>query len=370
MNLRRVAIVTFALAVAAPFAPSSVAAHDRGPSGDPRPVVEGLDGVRGVDHLGRGRTLVTEADGTFSLVVERRHRPAKVVELGQVPAGFIAPAISAGPRGTVYLLTSGGEPGTGAATLYRWRWGDDAPTAVFDVAAYQATDPDPNNQEGAPEESNPFGLAALRDGTVLISDAAGNDLIRVWPRSGKAVTVARLLPRVVAVPEGLPATDPDGEPLPPAGAMIPSEGVATSVTVGPDGWWYVGELRGFPATPGTSQVWRIKPGAVGADCDPDRPRHGWCKRYADGLTSIVDLGATRRSVYAVGLSKMSWLAFELGTPGAEVGALWRLTRVHHKVRVSEVAAGKLILPGGVDGARKKVYVTGPTFGPGSLSVIR
>ena len=64
------------------------------------------------------------------------------------------------------------------------------------------------------------------------------------------------------------------------------------------------QVRGFPATPGTSQVWRIKPGTVGAVCDPEEPWHGRCKRYADGLTSIVDLGASRRSVYAVSLSKM------------------------------------------------------------------
>ena len=63
------------------------------------------------------------------------------------------------------------------------------------------------------------------------------------------------------------------------------------MTVGPDGYWYVGELRGFPATPGTSQIWRIKPGTIDAVCDPEKPWRGRCTRYADGLTSIVDLGA-------------------------------------------------------------------------------
>ena len=47
--------------------------------------------------------------------------------------------------------------------------------------------------------------------------------------------------------------------------------MATSVTVGPDGYWYVGELRGFPATPGTSQIWRIKPGTVDAIVRPGEP---------------------------------------------------------------------------------------------------
>ena len=53
------------------------------------------------------------------------------------------------------------------------------------------------------------------------------------------------------------------------GTILPSEAVATSVTVGADGFYYVGELRGFPATPGQSQVWRIAPNSVGALCDPE-----------------------------------------------------------------------------------------------------
>ena len=355
------------LLAAASFAPAQAGPQARHAPDTLEPVVSGLDGARGVDHLGHGRTLVTEADGTFSLVVARRHAEPKVIELGSVPAGFIAPAISAGRHGKIYLLTSGGAPGTGAATLYVWRWGDDAPRPVFDVAAYQEGDHDPFNQEGEPGESNPYGLAALEDGSVLISDAAGNDLIRVWPGSGRAHTVARLMPRTVAVPEGLPATDPEGNPLPPAGTEIPSEGVATSVTVGPDGYWYVGELRGFPATPGTSQIWRIKPGSKGATCNPAKPWKGRCTRYADGLTSIVDLGGDKKAVYAVTLSKLSWLGFELELPGSEVGGLFRVTkRHHHKAWIKELVPDQLILPGGVD-VGKDPYVTGPLFGPGGLS---
>src|SRR4029453_19346402 len=123
-----------------------------------------------------------------------------------------------------------------------------------------------------------FGVAALRDGTVLVADAANNDLLRVWP-NGKIRTVARLKPRTVTVPAGL------GAEAPPAGTPFVAEAVATSVTVGSDGYWYVGELRGFPATPGTSQIWRIKPGSVNALCDPAAPSTGACQRYADGFTS-------------------------------------------------------------------------------------
>jgi hypothetical protein len=191
----------------------------------------------------------------------------------------------------------------------------------------------------------------------------------VFP-SGKIITVARLKPRTVEVPEELPDTDPDGNPLPPAGTPIPSEGVATSVTVGADGHYYVGELRGFPATPGTSQIWRIHPGSKNAVCDPEKPYKGACKRYADGLTSIVDLGADRRgNIYAVELSKQSWLQFELGTPGAEIGGLFKVSRHGHKIR--ELVPDQLVLPGGVEATRGgDLFVTSPIFGPGALYEVK
>ncbi|GAB6986298.1 hypothetical protein JCM10369A_28220 [Nocardioides pyridinolyticus] len=327
-------------------------------------MLEGLDGPRGVDALGHGWTVVTETDGTFSLVIERRkhhhHRghgtEPRVIDLGQVPAGFVAPAVSVGKHHTVWVLTVGGED-EGAATLYRWRRGWDAPEAFVDIAAYQATDHDPYDLEDSPAESNPFGVAALRNGSVLVADAAGNDLLRVMP-DRSIHTVARLKPRTVEIPEDLPG----------AGTTMPAEAVATSVTVGKDGYWYVGELRGYPATAGTSEIWRIKPGTRDAVCDPEKPWRGACKRFADGLTSIVDLGAGRRGIYAVTLSKMTWLAIEAPepVPGSDIGGLFLVKR-HH--RITELVPDQLILPGGVDVADGTPYVVGPVFGPGSLARI-
>lgn len=373
-----VAATTLALGVLGAVGPATAGGSPGHHLDDLTPVVEGLDGPRGVDALGHGWTVVTETDGTFSLVIEHRHRHGhhhghhrghhghapKVIELGQVPGGF-APAVSVGKDHTVWILTGGsGEPG--GATLYRWRKGWDAPQAFVDIAAYQATDPDPYDLEDNPTDSNPFGVAALRDGSVLVADAAGNDLLRVLP--DKSVqTVARLKPRTVEVPEGLPG----------AGTTMPAEAVATSVTVGKDGAWYVGELRGYPATAGTSQIWRIRPGTTGAVCDPEKP-WGACSRYADGLTSLVDLGADGRGIYAVTLSKMTWLAVESEepVPGAEIGGLFLVSRGHHggyhrhgTARITELVPGQLELPGGVDVADGTPYVVGPVFGPGSLARI-
>ncbi|MGH8892512.1 MAG: ScyD/ScyE family protein [Actinomycetes bacterium] len=323
-------------------------------------LVDGLDGPRGLGVGPHGRIVVGQGDGTIGYV-----KDGALVKLGKVPASFIAPAVSVGHDSKVYVLTAGGPPGSGAATLYRLRENGTTVT-LADIAAYQATDPDPFNVDSEPpEESNPFGVAALPDGSVLVSDAAANDLLRVWP-DGEIVTVARIKPRVVAVPEELPDKDPaTGEPLPPAGTMIPSEGVATSVTVGADGYYYVGELRGFPATPGTSQVWRIAPDSVNALCDPAAPAAGACQRYADGFTSIVDLAAgDDGSIYVVELVQQSWLQWEFELVDPPLGGLFRIAP---EKAVSELLAGKLILPGGTELNRNgKPLATGPVFGPGAV----
>ncbi|MGH3588538.1 MAG: ScyD/ScyE family protein, partial [Pseudonocardia sp.] len=340
-----VAIAAGALIAGAPA--SLAAADDDDDDGTLRTVADGFDGPRGLAVAKHGKFVVAEGDGTFSQVKKGRNgHEAKVRELGSVPAGFIAPAVDTGKRGKVYILTAGGPPGSGAASLYKWRWGDSEPELVADIGAYQVDDPDPDDLEGHPEESNPFGLAALKDGSVLVSDAAANDLLRVYP-DGDIDTVARLKPREVEVPEGI-EEDGNGDPtgFPSAGTEMLSEAVATSVTVGDDGYWYVGELRGFPATPGTSQIWRIEPGTTDAECDPEEPDEGDCQRYADGLTSIVDLAADDDdNIYAVELSKMSWLQWELGLPDSEIGGLFQVSE-HDEAR--ELVEDQLVLPGNVD----------------------
>ncbi|WP_167736549.1 ScyD/ScyE family protein [Nocardioides sp. 1609] len=376
------AVLGAATLAAVPAGTAAGGGHGHPHHGSPtlRSVVEGLDGPRGVDALGRGRTLVTESDGTFSLVVEGRRGTARTVELSSVPSTGFAPAISAGRRAVYVLTGAAGEPGAppvpGAASLFRWQWGDDEPELVADIAAYQVTDPDPDDQESLPADSNPFDVLALRDGTVLVADAAGNDVLRVH-RDGTIETVARLRPRTVETPAGLPPGTP------PAGTPVVSEAVATSLAVDRRGDIYVGELRGFPATPGTSQVWRIEAGSTDAVCDPEDPYGDDCRRHADGLTSVVDLAAgPSGDVYAVSLSKLSWLAVELAVPWAEVGALYRLSGRHghhgHRgghghggwTRVSELFEDQLLLPGGVDVDHDAAYLTGPVFGPGGLSTGR
>jgi hypothetical protein len=90
--------------------------------------------------------------------------------------------------------------------------------------------------------------------------------------------------------------------------MIPAQPVATSVAVGPDGASYVGELKGFPAAPGTSKVWRIEHGTRNAVCGTSSA----CSVVGTGFTSIIDLafGPDGR-LNVVQIDDASWLAMEL-----------------------------------------------------------
>ena len=289
-----------------------------------KPVVTGLNGPRGVAAHG-AKIVYSVGDGSvYEAWAYGTNKGIK--KLGTVPGGF-PPAIDTNAWGVTYALTGAGEPGQpippGGATLYKLRPGK-APLVVANIAKYQAKDPDPFNVAESPTESNPFGVATLRDGSVLVADAANNDLLRVWP-NGKIKTVARFKPRVVKAPANL------------GGQLVPAEAVSTSVTVGSDGYYYVGELRGFPATPGTSQIWRIKPGSVNAVCDPAKPYKGHCQRYADGYTSIVDLAAGKRGTLAVvQLANISWLAWEMsGQPTAVGGTLPAVPRQVPQGRLQE-----------------------------------
>lgn len=321
--------------------------------------IEGLDGPRGFDIGRTGKTVVAEADGTISRAFRFGPNAGTTKKIGKVPAGFLAPAVAVSPDNTVWALTTAGDPGTaGAASLFMWKPGGKR-QKVADIAAFVANHPDPFDLEDNPEDSNPYDVSATRGKSVLVADAAANAVMRVT-RSGKIHVIARVKPRIVEMPAGY-----DNPEFPPPGTMMPAEGVATAVAMGPDGAVYVGELRGFPATPETSRVWRVKPGAAHAICRPARPDEGNCREYVDGLTSVVGLDvAPGGAVYAAELSKQSWLAFEEEHPGSEEGAVIRIS-VDKVLR--ELSPGEVILPGSVAVApNRKAWVSGPIFGPGSV----
>ncbi len=84
--------------------------------------------------------------------------------------------------------------------------------------------------------------------------------------------------------------------------------MATSVAIGPDGDFYVGELKGFPAPTGESKVWRIRSNARNAKCGSSP----LCSVAYDGFTSITNLafGGDGR-LYVAEMDENSWFAVEL-----------------------------------------------------------
>jgi hypothetical protein len=170
------------------------------------------------------------------------------------------------------------------------------------------------NPDGKEINPNPFDVAALGSKRVLIADAGANTLLIANQRGG--------VDWIATLPEELVPTDnikslsgcPDGPDdvcgLP---DEIPAQAVSTSVAIGPDGAYYLTELKGFPAPLGMSRIWRIEPGTRHEHCDADAVDSP-CTVVADGFTSIVDLNfGSDGTAYVVELDEASWFAVEVVT---------------------------------------------------------
>jgi hypothetical protein len=213
-----------------------------------------------------------------------------------------------------------------------WRVEGGVPTMVTNLFAFE----EEKNPHPEAVDSNPFDVADIGRGRALVADAGGNSLIRV-ERFGNPKLVAVLPDELVSTANikelaGCPAGPPDFCDLPP---MIPAQAVATSIAIGPDGWFYVGELKGFPAPTGESRVWRIRPNAQNVRCGKD-PQ---CKLALDGFTSVIDLafGPDGR-LYVAQFDDASWAAIEIfqgqGALGGSVHACDVVTQA-----CEEVASG-------------------------------
>jgi hypothetical protein len=345
-------------AIAAIFVVSSILAAPA--LAAPTVVADGLFDPRGISAGPGGRLLVAETGS--GEIIELRTRGngipavstfASVPGLSDVAARGLGKAFAL----VVGPLEEGGDP---FAQLVRVRR-NGTTSVLADILSYQQGDTDPDDQEGLPEETNPFGLVLLGGRRFLAADAAGNDLLLIGKR-GDISTVARFKPEIVEVPVDVP----DG---PPAGALVPAEAVPTAVAIGPDGAWYVSELKGFPFVKGTSRIWRIEPGASDATCDPEHPQSGPCRTVGAGFTSVIDLAFGPDGVmYVLELAKEGLLDVEV-FGGDPIGALWAVDEDGSK---REIEAGSLIAPGGVAvGRHGSLFVTtGTVFGEGAGAVVR
>ncbi|HEV8420307.1 MAG TPA: ScyD/ScyE family protein [Actinomycetota bacterium] len=240
------------------------------------------------------------ADAGAGIVELRKGKGMLIVELPGVTD--MAPR----GRGSMWAVTGGGEDDT-AGTLFRVSHGKTR--ALADLIAFEAqVNPDEDDIE-----SNPFDVAALSGGKALVADAAGNDLLVVDQR-GKVDWVATLPEELVSTQDikdlvGCPNPPPEFEEICDLPPMLPADPVPTGVTIGPDGAYYVGELKGFPAPRNESRVWRIEPGTRHAKCG-ESPA---CTVVADGFTSIIDLNiGPDGTIYVTEFDEASWFAIEIG----------------------------------------------------------
>ncbi len=374
-STRPILIAGAAVILASASLVAPAAAHS--PSGlHVRVVARGLDNPRGITVGRDGRVLVAVAGkggsgpdgyGTSGKIVEIRFGHARTLVRG-LPSMISDEGEVTGPvnvaltgAGNAFALIGGGPQDVNKrfGTVMRLR---PHPGRVYaNIAAYQVTDPDLTDldQPPNPTDSNPYGIAALGDGRLLVTDAGGNDLLLV-KGNRRIATIARF-PNEVISTAALP-------PVPPFNALpdaVPAEAVPTTVAVGPDGFWYVGELKGFPFTPGTSRIWRIAPWARNVTCDPTATS-GPCTLFMDGFTSITGMAFGRDgSLYVVEMVKSGVFNWFTGTD--TVGALWK---VKHGAK-TELVPGRLTLPGDVAVARDgAIYVTNKSVSVGGGQVLK
>jgi sugar lactone lactonase YvrE len=254
----------------------------------------------------------------------------------------------AGGKQYVLLGNPGGGPesrerfGPGAADFGRLlRVAGGKVRRVADFAQFEA-DNNPDGGAGAEPgleiDSNPNGLLA-RHGSRLVTDAGGNDLLKVDAK-GRVRVLAVFPPRLVPAPPRIPDLPPE----------IPMQAVPTSVTVGPDGAYYVGQLTGFPFPVGGARVFRVVPGK--------RPQV-----FARGFTNIIDIAFDRRGRLHV---------LEIAANGILAGDFaGRLVRVNRDGSRTVLASEGLFAPGGFVIAKDgSIYVTNNGILAGAGQVVR
>jgi hypothetical protein len=174
-------------------------------------------------------------------------------------------------------------------------------------------------------DSNPVDVFAGHK-TLLVADAGENTVLRIG-RHGRI--------GVVSVFPNTPTPGPDG-------AVIPMQAVPTGVVVGPDGFYYVSQLTGFPFPVGGAKIFRVN------------PRTGAFTTYASGFTNAMDLAfGPDGTLYVLEIDHDS--LFPPVGPSTE-GAIFAVPRGGGTGQRIALPAGKLVEPGGLAVAGRKTLV--------------
>jgi hypothetical protein len=260
------------------------------------------------------------------------------------------------------------QPQTPTSSRLFWVSHTGAAKEIANLAEFEET----VNPDGPEINPNPFDVAVLPWplGSVLVADAGGNDLLIV-DKKGNIDWIATLPSELVPTANVKKLLNcAPGQTSPPPCAlpdMIPAQPVATSIAIGPDGAYYMGELKGFPAPVGKSRIWRIKPTARHARCgtSPD------CTVVADGFTSIIDLTfGWDGTLHVVELDEASWFAVEVThtpTTGTVNACRWRFSTRSFKCKPE--AEGLLMPMAATVDFRGRVNVVTKALIPGEAEVI-
>jgi hypothetical protein len=207
-----------------------------------------------------------------------------------------------------------------------------SPVHVADIAAHEFS----TNPAGGSIDSNPFGFVITPSG-FIVADAGANDFVHATIE-GDVSTLA-VLP---AKPNPLPFGPPVYQSVP------------TSITVGPDGGYYVGQLTGFPFPPGAANVFRFDPAT------------SVMTEAFTGFTNIIDLTFDEAGMLYVLQVSSNGLASAMG-PGS--GLLIKIDPATGERET--IASAGLVFPGAVavgpDGA---LYVTNRSNAPTGGQVLR
>lgn len=230
-----------------------------------------------------------------------------------------------------------------------------ARTVRFNKAGKWAFDSDlgafEGNEDPAGEgpDSNPYGIIVL-PGRRVATDAGGNALNQI-SANGTITNLAVFPNRPGAMPSGFPPPPA----FPPPGVLISMDAVPTTVTQGPDGAFYVGQLTGFPFPTNDANVYRVPEGG------------GTPEVFEGGFTGIIDIAfGPDGSLYVLQIARNGVLrGFVFGdwTGG--------LTRVAPDGTRTEIADGELTAPGGIAvGSDGTLYVTNKSVFVGEGEVLR
>ena len=264
----------------------------------------------------RPRRRRAQGPGRWPVIAQGPHtcterRPDRSARAPSAPPGrslwHVSKGKVEGPDGPHHRASRRGRSGLGRADRSGWGLlyaadGVDLPGAPrrlhgatdlqFDIAAYQQSDPDPTDRSRRPDRVEPLrpgrapqrrrGVHRRRQQRRRPGDrpGRGDDHRPLRARDGRRPTTCR-------------------RRLGPAASHDRRRGRPdTGISVGKDGSIYVGELQGFPFRPGTSDVWKIEPGAEGVVCTKGVADAG-CELYRSGFTAIQDIAVTRRQQQAV-----------------------------------------------------------------------